>query len=308
MFSFFNKKNKYPVPEWASFFTEKEFNDFVKELNAYFQPKGISPDLEAGLVIVNDQEFGAEQLGLYNLAQICKQAPAKHYKEIVEGHFNGLKQANRFDQSFSQVENDFEAVKQYIGVRIYNVEYIDQLGKEFTIGKFIADDLYAILVYDLPDSVRNIKPEMSGRWNKSTEELFEFGIDNIRSAYPADLSKEKLGNLEVWFGQGDHFFVPNLIFDLDKYPDFTGTGGALVGIPHRHACIIYPIHHIETVTAINALIPLIHGMNSEGPGSLSDGLYWYKDQQLTRLPYQIDNGKIEFSPTEEFVQLIQELK
>ena len=49
---------------------------------------------------------------------------------------------------------------------------------------------------------------------------------------------------------------------------YIGTEGALIGVPHRHTVIINPIESLEVAKAINILIPIINGMNIEGPVSI----------------------------------------
>src|SRR5690606_37707118 len=102
--------------------------------------------------------------------------------------------------------------------------------------------------------------------------------------------------------------TPNIVFDIENRKELIGSKGSLVGLPHRHSAIIYPIENLEVVKAINGLIPTIYGMNQEGPGSLSNNLFWYKDKTFTQLPYKIDEGKLQFFPPNNFVELLNELK
>jgi hypothetical protein len=309
MFSFFKKKtDKINVPEWATFFDEKEYSLFIKEIDNYFKNLNIQYEIEDGQVQVSENEFGFSHLGLMNVAQVCKQEGKKYYKEIISEHFNSLIRANKFDKEFEKIADNFEEVKKYIGVRLYDNEYVAHIGKELTIGKDFAGDIYSMIVFDFPDSVLSIKPEQTTAWDKTTEELFEIGVSNIKSNYPLTINKEDLGEFSIWFIQGEHFFTPNIVFDLENRKELIGSKGSLVGLPHRHAAIIYPIENLEVVNAINGIIPIIYGMNQEGPGSLSNNLFWYKDKTFTQLPYKIDEGKLDFFPPNNFVELLNEMK
>ena len=61
---------------------------------------------------------------------------------------------------------------------------------------------------------------------------------------------------------------PNVSFSTlnDENKHLVGTHGALVGLPHRHIALIYPIENISVMGAINTLIPVIYGMFGERPG------------------------------------------
>lgn len=308
MFSLFKKnKDKPEVPEWASFFNGSEYSDFLKAIDNYFNKNKITYELGDGMLTAGENNFGFTTLGLTNVAQVCKQDKPRNYDNIVSEHFESMVRANLFDAEFKKIVHDFDKVKKYIGVRLYPCDYAATIGKELTIGKDFAGDIYAMLVFDLPDSITNVQPEQAKKWGKSLDDLFAVGLQNIKSNYPLDISQQKFNEFTIWFIQGDHFFTPNIVLDLNNYPKFVGSKGSLIGIPHRHSVIIYPIENIEAVTAINQLIPTIYGMNAEGPGSVSNNLFWYKDGHFENLPYKIEDKKLQFFPPDNFVELLNTL-
>ena len=309
MFSLFKKKTgDTNIPEWAAFFDDREYSLFIEEIDNYFHSLNIPYQIADGQVLVNENEFGFSNLGLVNVAQVCKQEVRKYYKKIITEHFNSLIRANQFDKEFAKIVNNFEEVKKYVGVRLYDKEYVAHVGRENTIGKDFAGDIYAMLVFDLPDSVLSIKPEQTITWNRTVDELFEIGVENIKAKYPLTITKESFGEFNIWFVQGEHFFTPNVVFDIENRKELIGSKGSLVGLPHRHSAIIYPIENLEVVKAINGIIPTIYGMNQEGPGSLSNNLFWYKNKTFTQLPYKIEDNKLQFFPPENFLELLNELK
>ena len=303
----FSNKDNSDVPEWALFFDKNEYNDFLKAIASYFSKKNISYDLNEGMVITGANDFGFNNLGLTNVAQVCKQDQPRNYKEIVSEHFESIIRANQFETEFNKIIHDYNKIKKYIGVRLYLNDYAAHIGKELTIGKDFAGDVYAMLVFDLPDSIINIQPEQADKWGKTLDELFEIGLQNIKNKYQLDISKEKFNEFSIWLVQGDHFFTPNIVFDLNNQQKLVGSKGSLIGIPHRHSVIIYPIENIEVVKAINQLIPTVYGMNAEGPGSVSNNLFWYKDGHIENLPYKIEDKKLQFFPPENFIELLNTL-
>jgi len=309
MFSFFKKKtDDTNIPEWASFFDNKEYSAFIKEIETYFKNLNIQFEIGDGQIETNENEFGFSNLGLVNVAQVCKQEDKKHYKEIITEHFNSMIRANKFEKEFAKIADNFAEVKKYIGVRLYDNEYVAYVGKENTIGKNFAGDIYSMIVFDFPDIVLSIKPEQTTTWNKTIDELFQIGIENIKAKYPLTITKEAFGEFSIWFIQGEHFFTPNIVFDIENRLELIGSKGSLIGLPHRHSAIIYPIENLEVVKAINGIIPTVYGMNQEGPGSLSNNLFWYKDKKFTQLPYKIEEGKLQFIPPDNFLELLNELK
>jgi hypothetical protein len=296
------------VPEWANFFDKKEYNCFIDIVEEYFKQKNFKISINDGVVTVENNDLGLNNLGLVNLAQICKQEKRNVWKEIVIDHFNRLIEANKFEADFNSKINDFEQIKQYIGVRLYHKDYLKTVGKENTVYKELTDEIVELRVFDLPHTVSSIKPENISTWNKKTDELFDLGFKNIKSNYPLEISQQDMKDYKIWFVQSDNVFASNILLDRDDLNRYLGKYGALIGIPHRHAVIIYPIENLEVAKAINSLIPIIKGMNNEGPGSISDKLYWYNDNKLINLPYKIAGNKLQFYPPDDFVNMLNKLK
>lgn len=304
MLSFFRKNKPDPKPEWAELFTDSEYQQFLAGLSSYFEKEKTSYTIADGEITTEGNGFGGVSLGLFNLAQMCKQTNKKKWRDIIFSHFNGLKEAAVFEKEFSGKVHSYDYAKDFLAVRIYNAGYLASLDSSVSIGKNLGEDLFAMLAFDLPTTVTNVKPEQTIQWNKNNEELFEIGLDNIRANYETGIEQMELGDLKIWIVQGEHFFVPNIVFDLHNYPQLIGSKGALVGIPHRHLVIIYPINDIGVVTAVSQLIPMISHIHKEGPGSISDSLYWYTEGDIIRLPYKMTDDKLEFKPPETFLNAI----
>jgi hypothetical protein len=309
MFSIF-KKNRdiQQIPDWASFFSNEDYTEFIKVVKDYFTKKNIEYTIQDGVLTVDTNEFGVNNLGLVNVAQVCNQDEKRNYKTIVKEHFDSLVRMHEFDHGFKKTIHDYNKIKEFIGVRLYSIEYFAQVDKNAIVVKPFAENIYSTLIFDLPDAIQSIKKEEADEWGKTLDELFETGIQNIRQKCEFEISREQMtGDFAIWFVQGNNFFTPNIAFDFNMHPELIGTHGSLIGIPHRHAVIIYPIENIETVNAINSLIPIINGMYHEGPGSISDYLYWYKDGSFENLPYKIEDNKLQFYPPENFVEILNKL-
>ena len=310
MFSFFKRSTtNYPTPAWASFFNTAEYNQFLDRLKQYFDKEKIPFTLGDGVIEVQDTSFGAERLGLINLAQICRQQPVRKWQNIIQSHFNNMREASLFQDEFNKKAHNFDLIKDYLAVRLYSNDYLSYLDDTAaTIGGPVTDDITAILVFDLPKTVVNVKPEQTIQWNKTNEELFEWGRENARKNNPVEISSQTVAGFAIRFIQGVHFFVANTVLDMGRYPELVGTKGSLVGIPHRHAVLVYPIENLEVATAVGKLIPIIRGMFEEGSGGISPNLYWYHANRFTTLPYELSDNKLKFYPPEAFVDMLNILE
>ena len=305
MFSFFKKK-KTNVPKWANFFTPEEYSIFDKAVKKFLVKESIKYVQSEGVLHVRD--FGERkkkvQLGLLNIAQTCKSNEPEDYEQLIENHFSIMFRNFQQEELFEEESKDFSKIEDLLGIRIHDKNYVDQF-PGLSILDQVSEDLFAMLVYDLPDSVINVRPEDAKHWDISKEELMLLARKNSRHKYPAEVHKETgAGGVEFYYISANHFFSANIMLDLEIRPDLMGSKGALVGVPHRHAVLIYPIENMEVVKAINIFIPAIIGMHHEGPGSLSDKLYWFYDGKLDEIPFELKGQSLEIRPKEEFQTIL----
>lgn len=305
---FSRKRKDEPPPAWAGFFTAGNYNRFMQIIDEYFNSENIDYAIADATVEIDDDRFGATSLGLQNLAQSCHLSDPSEWPSIVKNHFDGVQRINIFQEDFNSKAHDFEYARPFLAVRLYHESYIEQIEDYLGIGQHIADDIYAALVFDLPESVTNVRPEQAILWNKTNEELFEIGVKNTFQKYPFEVVEEVIEEVRFLLINEDHFYTGNILFALDDYPSLQGRYGSLVCVPTRHAIIFYPVEGKEVLEAIRNLIPITCKMHEEGPGSISSQLYWYHDEELSLIPYELKDDQLEISPPEEFAELLDRLE
>lgn len=305
MFSFFKNSNKKKeVPEWASFFSGEDYSKFILEIENYFKRKKFNIKIIDGVVTVLNDEYKNNLYGIQNLAQTCNYFTPKEYKNQIEVHFDGLFRSVKFMQELDKTKSDFEKIKKHLGVKIYPAAFAHQDNRSKSISKKITEQLYAVLVFDLPETINNVTQKEADKWGIDHEELFRIGKKNTRHNYPISVTKQDANGLELLAISTEHLFSTSIILDLETRPDLVGSKGCLIGCPTRHLTVIYPIENIEVAEALNRMIPANHNIYRQGPGSLTDELIWYYDGVFEVQPYTFSEGKIEFTPIDSFVQLL----
>jgi len=308
MFSFFKKKKDTPAPAWASFFSAEEYRRFVLAVEDYFKSNNIEATVHDGIV-EGAEAFGGGQLGLSNLAQMCRGMEPGLWAQQIAGHFETMRRNVQTQKEFETRSADFEYAKDFIGVRLFNTEVLQRDTDSFFIRRPLLKDVFSMLCFDLPDSVINVKPEQAAKWpDKTEDELFALGMENIRQKYPLQLAHERIGESLMWVTAGEHFFMPNILFDLDRHPQLNSPHGMLIGVPTRHVALIYPINDLSVVGAVTTMTQVIRGMYQEGPGSLSGSLYWYRNGQFEDQPFDTAGGKVQFRPTGNFTDMMNTLQ
>jgi hypothetical protein len=274
---------------------------------AYFERTKIPCAIEEGRVRVGSPgEENERQLGLMNLAQMCHSRPESEWPAIVQTHFDGLQRAEREGTALEERLKDFAKVSELLAVRIWPEEMVADLRGISIISRQDLEGTLTVLVYDLPTSVRQVTEEDAAAWGKTPRELFDIGLANVRAnCIPDHAVQELVDGIQVHLYADESFYVATHVLLLEEHAECIGPHGALVGIPHRHALVAYPIDSIDAVKAVAPMCFVISGMEKEGPGSICPHLYWYRPQGgFVRLPYRLGEEKLEFAPPDEFTAML----
>ena len=192
-----------------------------------------------------------------------------------------------------------------MALRIWPKSYLDAGTKP--IYREDIEDLITVLVLDLPTAVQSVKLEEVQKWNKSVNELFEIGKENVLKQYPIQIDSEVINEKPCYLLHGEHFFVSTHGLNLEKYSECIGRYGTIITFPHRHIVITYPINGEDIIKSINNLMAAATGMYKDAPGAISPNIYWYIAGTFTKLPYEANEGTIRFSPPQSFIELLEQI-
>ncbi|MDR1794164.1 MAG: hypothetical protein LBR25_02040 [Erysipelotrichaceae bacterium] len=296
------QKKRIEVPLWANQLTEKNYPVFIVAIEAYFAKKGdyILND-EIGIVECNGTTFG-----LTNIAQKCAQIKPAQYPAAIRELFDRIFANFEFNKEFSAHLDDFEYIKPYLATRLYHRNYLEYAGIDETVATPFCGDLYKTLVFDFPEIVRTVKPEELKDLEKTPEELLSIGEENIRSNYGFTIEKTEFLDDIIYTVNDRHFFVGNLLFVIENYPQLLGREGTLVAVPTRDTLLMYPMEDAKAILVLNHLFNVVPRLYETGPGSLSNEIFWYHDGAFEKLNYEYGE-KIQFYVSEELTQALNRL-
>ncbi|MDR1077175.1 MAG: hypothetical protein LBL55_00625 [Propionibacteriaceae bacterium] len=325
----FSRKNK-AAPEWASFLTAKEYNRFIEEVDHCVAAFGVQYSLGDGQLELADNPSGLKNINLINLAQLCQRTNPRGYYNVISANLGSiLRQAAppllvtpaptppaagplaTVPPATGPTEpdkTDFAVVRPLLGVRLYNSRDLAQSGADaLLLGRPLAGELVEVLVFDWPDTVEIVDRRVAEGWGPPPEELLELGRSNIAQRYVIRTTSVESNHGLALVAECEHFFVPNLLFELDRRPDLIGPHGSLVTAPTRHLAVVYPIADLRTPSAVTMLINLIEKAHQQGPGPLSRDLFWYRPSGFTAIPWERKQDKISVSPPAAFVAMLNQL-
>lgn len=279
----FNSRNH--VPSWANFFTKEEYTIFINEVHTTLNDFALEYKMEDGVIhLSNDRN-----LGLLNLAKQCKNSNLQNYKETIDDHFESIIKAEEFAREFHKIEDDFEQVKKYIGIKICSYEYIEGIEASKKIDKEICNHIHAMVIFDLPYTISSVNKKFLGSWNKTPEELFELGKKNISEKYNFTFETLTEGEFVSYALEGETLFEANVILDLENKKDLLGKKGAFIIVPNQNIVIIYPVNEESEVNSVSyfARVVLDNILNDNAPNLVSRDLYWYSEGKLKKVNYEL---------------------
>ena len=92
-----------------------------------------------------------------NLYNICSQNDKSQWKNIIKNHFSQVKISRDEEKAILPKLEKFETGKEYLKLRIYPIDYKDQISKS-SIFESSTDDYISVVVIDFPSTAKNLTP------------------------------------------------------------------------------------------------------------------------------------------------------
>ena len=292
-------------PIWARFMTAEEWRDFLAAVVAELRRRQVNYRIDDGYVWAPWGGERDEALSLLNLAQLCHAAGRDSFPRVITAHFDALV-AGRSDRALAdELVGDLARARPHLKLRLYPRDtFVDQ-ERDFVI-RDVADDLCAVLCFDLPSNVVTVNAGALDRWACSADDVWYQALANLRRTEHSDVENIDVGGAVLATLTGDSFFVASNLLLLGDYLAKDLPWGALAAVPNRHTLVFHAIADSSALRAIDAMVVMANDMCAEGPGSISPNLFWWRDGSLRTLPTRETADHYEFAPPDEFVNQVLE--
>jgi hypothetical protein len=296
------------APAWARTLGNAGFREFIALIHSYFAARQIPIALQEDEGIVSpDYEVLSRSsvFGLQNIAQKCSHAGRERWSALIAEHFDCLFEPNMSESVLGIDMRSLSAISGRLRSRLYPEGILKQTGA--LAFRPYAEGLLEVLVLDMQKSVRTVSRSETAQWPLTEDELFMLGRRNLAASAFLDETRVALPGAIFHMLSGDAFYGASHMLIFDRYITEPHPNGIVVSMPKRDVIFAHYVQNIGVLEAISGMLQITTGMYEEGPGSLSDNLYWYRNGALTRLPYQLNDGAFSFAPPEEFADLLHEL-
>ncbi|MEZ4401599.1 MAG: hypothetical protein R3B06_16355, partial [Kofleriaceae bacterium] len=294
-------------PTWARFLSEPEWRGFAVALAAELERRAAPFRVDDAVLWGRWGSDEDEALGLTNLAQLCHASVIESYGDIIASHFDALV-AGRGDRAQAdRLGTDLAAARPVLRLRLYARDTFADDVDQFVL-RDVADDLTAVLCYDLPANVVTVTADTLPRWGVPPDEPYYQALANQRRVERAPVEDVDVGGAIIHAMTGDSYFIAsNLLLLGDLVPDEPPLG-VIAAVPNRHTLVWHPIVDPSALRALDAMVVMAASLFADGPGAISPNLYWWRDGVLKTLPTRETEEHYEFVPPDEFVdEVLEEL-
>ncbi|MGB1249136.1 MAG: hypothetical protein ACPG8W_00775 [Candidatus Promineifilaceae bacterium] len=303
--SLFANDSQPSAPVWAGFFSIEQYARFLGHVHDYLRENHIEATIQEGLITI---PAGNHKLGLHNLAQLCFHSPEERWHTLIFSHLTRVLASTAKDEILAQATAPYEEVADKLAIRMWPKAILEATNASELVTREYIPDIISVLVYDNPESISTVGWSTIKNWDLSLDDIFERALANVKRDMPPKITKVQIEEgAEVTVFLSENFFMTTHALFLDGFEDCIGTFGSLVGIPHRHALLCFPIDDVSVVNVLSNLVIAVHNMHGEGPGSISPFLYWYTGGEYIQLPHEIDDNQLTFLPPPEFIDLLDKI-
>ncbi len=299
------------LPAWADFFASTDqLERFKQVVDDYFARNDIEVLIDDGWVIpitTNDDEEN-RRFGLSNVGQACVSSPESDWTKIVSEHFDNIYRSMDQQQAMSdRLTKSYESAKDHLCVRLWEqadtTEWDDLLHVNGRIPGIIG-----VVVIDLPESAHALSADDIAGWDVTADQVCQTALANLDRLAPVKAEKVKLKNgAVIHFLTGDSIYGGSWALRLNKHPGLHGKHGALVAIPTRDLVLTIPINDLSIVPQTETLIMLAMNLELEGPGSVTNNIYWHHKGHFVQLPYEIKDQQLFFKPPQTYLDMLNQL-
>ncbi len=315
---FKRRRAKRVVPEWAKFLPLERFErleslvgDEVARLG------GDAVEVTSGTVRIKLP--GDEKpltMGLQNLAQHLAATDDDAWPTLIERHFTLVTSGQETQRTWEEVAGDYERAAEMLRLRLFPIAYTEEGRGLDMVWRVDLPGVASVVVIDFPQLTQTLTRKWLEKWNKSADQVLERAKRNTLASGAMQVERVPLDEEEqlvirVLLGE-DHYLATHAL-DLPSYPGLIGTHGSMVMVPNRHAVMVFPIEHIDVVKVIPSMIGMGIKLYTDGPGSISDQMYWRDAAgEFHRLDTKIVEGEggqptLDITPPERFVTLLNQL-
>lgn len=291
-------------PDWAlPLGTPERFRSFMNLIDGYFRKKGLKVEITPDGVRTSEPE---SVFGYDNLLQSCVGLDVVAMKQQVTGHFDSLMRGLLDSDALALQLHDWNFAKDRLRIRLWDETHFHKQ-VQGVVRKDVPG-LLSVLSIDTPDSIMTAGDDLPKRWNVEIDELFRIALANSLAEFNPDRHLFQSERPDGPFALEDQSLCfASLVLDPAKLQELCGKHGAFIALPIRNTILVAPFVTLADMSDLNVIYGLCVGIHKQGPGSLSERVWWVKDGRWIEIDISMHEKRIVVRPPEEFVEYLNQI-
>lgn len=295
------------VPQsYSKLVNQKEYEFILACSIQEIEKLGRIVSIEDGVITAKDLQDEDQEMKIYlgNLIKKCKQETTEEWIKIIGDHFGRL-QINKSKSKY--IHKDIDFAQNLIKVQVRMFDTMSDISLDELVCREDMPGTYTFLVLDFDERFHFIRKDGIAEWEKSIDELFEIGFDNV--------VREKINvkeytlkeDIEMFsFFDGD--FSASYVIQLERNAPYAiGTFGSVVTIPSKGVALVHPINGETALDFISTVIDTQQAFYRQDPVPITDTFYWFYESKFYPFAEMEKDGKDYITYPKEFWQMIEKL-
>ncbi len=276
-------------PDWAApLETPERFRSVMNLIDGYFHQQGVKANITPDGVQVGGKK--GHTFGYQNLFQSCAGIDAVLMRQRVIEHFDALQRNLQGSEAFQKQLEDWSFAKDRLRLRLWDETYFDR--RIQGIWRKDIPGLLTVLSIDSPDAVMTAAADLPAHWKIQVDELYAIALANsLAELCPGRHAMDETRPDGPVIYDDKSFCFTSLVLDASRLQEFCGVHGAFIALPIRHIILTAPFQTLENLNDVGVLHRFCLAMHKEGPGSLSERVWWVKDGAWIEIEITIRDGQ-----------------
>ena len=146
-------------------------------------------------------------------------------------------------------------------------------------------------------------------WDVTFEQLYPVAVANLAARTSREMLHPLAGSPVPGvfaYDSGDSFDAARILL-LEELLSPLPEHGVVVMVPSQDTLLCAPLHNVEAVGAMNAMLVLGRAMNKGSPSAITDQPFWYDGETWQHIPVVHRRGDVEVKPPDRFMRALEKL-
>lgn len=285
---------------------KKKGDAFARQLENAAKKAGVKVTqmAEDEAVIMLDGQ--SSRVSLYSLRLKTKDLAERDLPIVLERFVDAVKNGMREDRRAQDV---LDRIRPVIVPRVAFPGLREEGDDEPAHTELFPGFVSTYLVADEPGGAWYLQAHHLSDWNVTFDDLLPVAVENLGKRTDKDKLHPLAGSPAPGvyeYDSGDSFDAARILV-LEHLLGALPEHGVVVMVPSQETLLCVPLHAMEAIAAMNAMLVLGKAMYTKTGSRITDQPFWFDGRAWQHVPVQHRRGQVEVKPPDRFVRALEHL-